>query len=70
MATDTVTVSNEHIAVGVKTAAKMTGVSERTCWRSIKAREVRTVRVGKRVLIAPEELRRWLGLDAEIEVKQ
>jgi excisionase family DNA binding protein len=48
----------------IKEAASRTGLSERTIWQAIADHRLDTVRVGGRVLIPEESLRKFVGLGA------
>jgi excisionase family DNA binding protein len=46
---------------GVAQAAEFLGISARTLWRLIDARDVKVARVGRRVLVPDSEVRRLAG---------
>lgn len=48
------------ISFSVKTAASLTGLSERTLWNLIRASELRAVRIGTRVLLLREDIESFL----------
>jgi len=56
----TTTIPENVLALGLRDAAAMTGLSRSTVWRFIKAGEIRTMKVGHRRLIMMTELHRWL----------
>jgi excisionase family DNA binding protein len=47
----------ERIGVSAKAAAEMLGVCERTIWNLAKANKIRSVRIGKRVIVSVQSLR-------------
>ena len=52
----------EHrLALGVKEAAEAVGLSHWTIRKFIREGKLRSVRLGKRVLVEPEELQRLIG---------
>lgn len=46
---------------GVPQAAEFLGISSRTLWRLIDARDVKVTRLGRRVLVPDSEVRRLAG---------
>ena len=46
---------------GVLEAAEFLGISTRTLWRLIDARDVKVTRLGRRVLVPDTEVRRLAG---------
>ena len=46
---------------GVAEAAEFLGISTRTLWRLIDARDVKVTRLGRRVLVPDSEVRRMAG---------
>jgi excisionase family DNA binding protein len=46
---------------GVAEAAEFLGISTRTLWRLIDARDVKVTRLGRRVLVPDAEVRRLAG---------
>jgi excisionase family DNA binding protein len=49
------------IAISVKRASEVTPFGESTIRKAIAAGELRASRVGDRVVIAPDDLRDWIG---------
>lgn len=49
-----------RLALGVREAARVAGVSHSTISREIAAGRLRAKRYGRRVLIRPADLRRWI----------
>ncbi len=62
MSSKSVTSSTEILTNTVKQAAVRTGLSERTLWDAIAKKKLSATRVGGRVLIPEESLRRFLGM--------
>lgn len=54
-------VERERLAVGVREAAEMIGVSERFLWTLIQSGEIPHKRVGRRMLVVVNGLRSWLA---------
>lgn len=55
--------SNSDIAplsVGLATAAKMLGVSERHLWQQAKDGVIPSVRTGRRIIFVVDQLKKWL----------
>jgi len=48
------------LLIGIREAAQALGLSERTLWDLTKAGEIPHVRVGRRVLYDPNDLRAWV----------
>lgn len=48
------------LLVGAKEAARSLGISERTLWSLTKRAKVPHVRLGRRVLYDPDDLRAWV----------
>ena len=48
------------LAVNLRQAAALLGVSDRTVWSLVQRREIPHLRLGKRLLFRPESLRAWL----------
>lgn len=60
------TISNcDKLAYSVKELSKLTGISERKIHYEIKNNNLRTSRIGRRVLILFEEAQRWLNQAAQ-----
>lgn len=55
---------NGKLAWGLREAAEACSVSVPYLRKLIDDKKIRPLRVGKRVLIADSELKRWLGLDS------
>jgi excisionase family DNA binding protein len=55
--------------VGFDKAQQLTDISKPTLRRYAAEGRIKVIRVGRRVLIPIEELRRFIGLDAEEEKK-
>jgi excisionase family DNA binding protein len=51
---------NDRLLVDARTAAKMLGVCQRTLWRLTDIGELPHVRIGRRVLYCPQQLREWV----------
>jgi excisionase family DNA binding protein len=51
----------EQLAVGVKKAAEVLDISPHTIRKMIRTGQVKASRIGRRVIISTEELRRLLG---------
>lgn len=49
----------EPLLIDCTTAAKMLSISERTLWAYTKEGKIPHVRLGRRVLYDPEDLRAW-----------
>ena len=49
---------NQPITMGLREAAELTGLSHWTLRQYIRQGKLRAIRIGKRVLIEPSELRR------------
>jgi excisionase family DNA binding protein len=49
---------NEPITIGLREAAELTGLSHWTLRQYIRTGKLKAVRIGRRVLIEPSELRR------------
>jgi excisionase family DNA binding protein len=62
MSSKSVTRSEGILTNTVKQAAARTGLSERTLWDAIAKKTLRATRVGGRVLIPEESLRKFLGM--------
>lgn len=56
----------EPLLFGVKAAAKMLAISERTLWTITKNGELPTVKIGSRVLWPAEDLRAWVQSKKQI----
>jgi len=65
MSSKSVTSSEGILTNTVKQAAVRTGLSERTLWDAIAKKKLRATRVGGRVLIPEESLRKFLGVGGE-----
>ena len=55
--------SSESVApllLSVREAAKALGISERKLWELTKSDEIPRIRVGRRVLYDPHDLRGWI----------
>jgi excisionase family DNA binding protein len=50
----------QPLAMSVRDAARLAGISRATLYREIATRRLRTVKVGKRRLVRTEALRAWL----------
>jgi excisionase family DNA binding protein len=50
----------ERIGVSVREAATMLGLCERTIWKLISDNQIRTVRIGKRVIVSVQSLREFV----------
>jgi excisionase family DNA binding protein len=50
---------HDALALSIEDAARYVGVSEKTLTRAITAKQLRAVRVGRRLLIEPADLRAW-----------
>ena len=61
-------VPENALALGIRDAAAMTGLSRSTVYRFIKAGEIRTFKIGYRRLITMAELQRWFRQKQEQEV--
>ena len=46
----------------VTQVARLVGVSRITVYREIKRGRLKTCRAGRRIMVTPEQLKRWLGL--------
>lgn len=55
---------NGKLAWGLREAAEACCVSVPYLRKKIESEEIRPLRVGRRILIADSELKRWLGLDS------
>jgi excisionase family DNA binding protein len=64
MSSETVTLPEPVLTNTVKQAAIRTGLSERTLWLAISRKQLKSVRIGGRVLIPEQALRSFLGLQA------
>ncbi len=53
---------SEKLVWSVFETSQATGLSDRTIFKAISAGELRCIRSGRRVLLDPVEVRRWLGL--------
>ena len=53
-------VAMRPLLLGTRRAAAVLGLSERTLWRLTKSGEVPHVRIGRRVLYDPDDLRAWV----------
>jgi excisionase family DNA binding protein len=49
------------IAVSIERASELTSLGESTIRKAVAAGELRASRVGDRVVIAPSDLREWIG---------
>jgi excisionase family DNA binding protein len=61
MSTEFVPPSPQRIAYQIPEACAAAGLSRGTLYNAISAGELATLKVGKRVLIEVDELRRWLA---------
>ena len=50
----------QPLAMSVRDAARLAGISRASLYREISTRRLRTVKVGKRRLVPTEALRAWL----------
>ena len=49
------------LLIGIRQAAKLLGISERKLWERKNCGEIPCVRIGKRVLFSPDQLREWVA---------
>jgi excisionase family DNA binding protein len=54
------------LLVDAREAARLLSVSARTLWRLTKDGEVPSVRIGRRVLFAPDALRAWVAVKVRV----
>ncbi|MGO9264672.1 MAG: helix-turn-helix domain-containing protein [Candidatus Binataceae bacterium] len=50
---------NDLMTVSIKDAAKMLGLSFKSCWDRVHRGEIPSRRVGRRILIDRSELQQW-----------
>jgi excisionase family DNA binding protein len=51
----------ERIGVSVKEAATMLGLCERTVWKLINNNKIKTIRIGRRVIVSVQSLRDFVN---------
>ena len=50
----------EPLLLDARSAAKSLSISERTLWTFTKKGDIPCIRIGKRVLYSPDDLRTWI----------
>lgn len=60
---------DQPIAVSVPRASRMAGVSARRIWTAIAARDLRSLKLGRRRLVRLADLDRWLESHATGEAR-